>query len=127
MNNRDIAQEWLTIAEVDLSSAEYLGSMRPIPVEVICYHCQQAAEKFLKGFLAFQGEAIRKTHDLVLLNKLCCALDSSFNNIENECLELTDYGVNVRYPFPIELNESDVVAALKNARRIRDFVVKLCQ
>lgn len=127
MNNRDIAQEWLNIAEVDLSSAEYLQAMRPVPVEVICYHCQQAAEKFLKGYLALQGQAIRKTHDLVLLNKLCSVLDSTFNSIENECLELTDYGVNVRYPFPVELNESDVLVALRNARRISDFVIQACQ
>lgn len=127
MNNQDIAQEWFKVAETDLSSADYLRNMRPVPVEIICYHCQQAAEKFLKGYLAFQGEPVRKTHDLVLLNKLCEAFDPAFEQIENQCIDLTDYGVNVRYPFPIEVDEPDALAALENARHIGVFVVQACQ
>ncbi len=100
--------------------------MHPPPFEVICYHCQQAAEKFLKGFLAFQGEPIRKTHDLVLLNKLCAGFDEAFKKIENECLELTDFGVNIRYPFSFEVNESDVIGAINNAQRIEDYVIQAC-
>lgn len=51
MDNLSRAQEWQNFAEMDLSTAEYLQGMRPIPVEIICYHCQQAAEKILKGYL----------------------------------------------------------------------------
>jgi len=85
MSNQELAQEWFKVAEMDLSSAAYLYSMRPIPIEIICYHCQQSAEKFLKGYLAFCGEPIRKTHDLVQLNKLCQMQDGEFSKIENEC------------------------------------------
>ena len=38
-------EEWLKFAEMDLNSAEYLRNMTPTPVEVICYHCEQASEK----------------------------------------------------------------------------------
>lgn len=58
MDNKDVAEEWFKVAETDLASAEYLQGMRPIPIEVICYHCQQSAEKHMKGFLALKGEAI---------------------------------------------------------------------
>lgn len=126
MNNRDVAQEWFKVAEMDLASAEYLRNMLPVPVEIICYHSQQAAEKFLKGYLAFQGEPVRKTHDLLLLNKCCAAFDISFKNIENQCLQLTDFGVNVRYPFSLEVNENDAMEALKHAGQVGDFVVKAC-
>jgi HEPN domain-containing protein len=126
MSNRDIAQEWFKVAETDLSAAAYLLGMRPIPVEVICYHSQQTAEKFLKGYLAFQGAPIRKTHDLLMLCKLCQAFEPNFHQIENECIDLTDYGVNIRYPFEMEVNETDAKTALENARLIGDFVVKLC-
>ena len=64
MQNRDIAREWFKIAETDLSSAEFLQSMTPVPFEIICYHCQQSVEKYLKGYLALKGEEIKKTHDL---------------------------------------------------------------
>ena len=36
---------------------------------------------------------------------------------------LTDYGVAVRYPFPLELNESDVRIALRSAQKIKDYIL----
>ena len=45
------SSEWLDFAYMDLSAAEHLLTMRPLPVEIICYHCEQAAEKFLKATL----------------------------------------------------------------------------
>jgi HEPN domain-containing protein len=108
---------------MDLKSAEYLWNMHPLPVEVICYHCQQAVEKLLKGFLAFHGEPIRKTHDLTLLNSICKTLDSSFQLIDNECFELTDYGVNVRYPFSMEVEMTDAKNANDHARKVAAHVM----
>jgi len=37
---------------------------------------------------------------------------------------LTDYGVNVRYPFPIDINESDMNLALKSARKIKNYILR---
>ena len=46
MNGQETwSSEWLDLAEMDLGAAEYLLGMRPVPVEIICYHCEQAAEK----------------------------------------------------------------------------------
>jgi HEPN domain-containing protein len=123
MDNQDIAKEWLKIAELDLSSAEFLQKMNPIPVEIICYHCQQAAEKYLKGFLALNGEEIKKTHDLMQLNKMCQKYEEKFGMIAEECLLLTDYGVNIRYPFPMDINDADMKIAFRNAQKIKDFVL----
>jgi len=97
--------------------------MQPIPIEIICYHCQQSAEKYLKGFLALKGEEIKRTHDLVLLSKECQKHDEDFETIEEDGLMLTDYGVNVRYPFPMDINESDMKIAVKSAHKIKDFVL----
>jgi HEPN domain-containing protein len=79
MDNRTISKEWFDIADKDLSSAKYLQNMHPIPIEIICYHCQQSAEKFLKGYLAGNGHKIVKTHDLILPNKLCKKFNDEFN------------------------------------------------
>ena len=46
MDNLDHVQEWIRLAQMDLNSAEYLLSMHPIPIEIICYHCQQSAKSF---------------------------------------------------------------------------------
>ncbi len=125
MDNKDIAKEWFEIAENDINSAEFLQQMHPVPNEIICYHCQQSAEKFLKGFLAINGEEILKTHDLVLLNNLCIKYKTEFSEISEDCLMLTDFGVNVRYPFHLDITEADMKIAIKRANKIKAFVLKI--
>ncbi len=47
-------EPWIRKADNDISSARYLAeNMRPAPAEIICFHCQQAAEKYLKAFLVY--------------------------------------------------------------------------
>ena len=123
MDDFQIAEEWFDIAEMDISSAKYLQNMHPTPIEIICYHCQQSSEKYLKGFLALNGHEIIKTHDLVLLNKLCRKYDDDFVLLAEECLRLTDYGVIVRYPYPIDLNLADMKLAIQDTEKIKNFTL----
>lgn len=125
MNNKDIAKEWLDMAESDLDSAIFLLNMKPQPLEIICYHCQQSAEKYLKGFIALNGGPLQKTHDLLLLNKECCIYEKKFMEIVDNCINLTDYGVQVRYPFNIEIEESDMKAAISDAKDLAKFVRRI--
>ena len=123
MDKHKIVNEWLNIAEMDIASAKFLQNMHPLPVEIICYHCQQSAEKYLKGFLAFKENEVLKTHDLLVLNNLCQKYDKDFLSINEECLRLTDYGVNIRYPYPMDLNKSDMKIALKDSQKIKAFIL----
>ncbi|MDD2401361.1 MAG: HEPN domain-containing protein [Clostridia bacterium] len=61
--------------------------MFPIPLEIICYHCQQSAEKYLKGYIALNEGSIVKTYDLTMLNKICIQYDCEFRKIEEDCIE----------------------------------------
>ncbi len=53
MSARDeqLAREWFGKAERDLLTADTMLGVSPAPTDVVCFHCQQAAEKYLKGFL----------------------------------------------------------------------------
>ena len=123
MKTEGIALEWFDFANRDLKSAEFLVQMHPTPIEIICYHCQQSAEKYLKGYMAFHNHKVIKTHDLTLLNKICVEIDNNFKSIEDDCIELVDYGVQVRYPFHIDLEEHDMKEAIKSAKRIKKFTL----
>lgn len=114
--------EWLEFAKMDLDAAEYLRDMYPTPVEIICYHCEQAVEKFLKAVLVHDEKRPPKTHDLVTLCKLCSEENAEFNQLSSICLRLTPYGVQVRYPSDINLGEDDVSKALEGCRYVQDFV-----
>jgi HEPN domain-containing protein len=125
MDNQTRAQECQRFAEMDLNSAEYLLNMHPVPAEIICYHCQQSAEKYLKGYLVLYGINPPKIHDLNELRKLCSNLSDTFNDIADQCSDLTAYGVQPRYPTELMLEERDMRQALNRAKEIRDFVLNL--
>ena len=103
MDNHICSQEWQRLGAQDLSSAEHLLTMKPIPVEIICYLCQQSAEKYLKVFLVLHGQNPPKIHDLNELRKLCSNFFGNFKVIADQCSDLTAYGVQPRYPMGLLL------------------------
>jgi HEPN domain-containing protein len=124
MDNLSLAKEWINHAEKDLGSARFLINMHPKPLEIICFHCQQCAEKLLKGFLVLKGAEIIKTHDLLFLVKKCCEYEKEFSKIEKQCIRLTDFGTNIRYPSSLEITEADVTLALKDITDINGFILQ---
>ena len=48
---RRILGEWLRKAQADLAVAEHLVSEEAIFAGAVAFHCQQAAEKYIKAFL----------------------------------------------------------------------------
>jgi len=69
--DRELVAEWLKFAGDDLDTALLLKEMRPQHHEIICYHCEQAVEKYLKAFLVSKDLMPPKTHDLANLCSLC--------------------------------------------------------
>ena len=120
---REYITEWFQFADMDLASAEHLANtMYPKPLEIICYLCQQSAEKNLKGYLICKTIAEPlKTHDLIFLNTKCTKFDNHFCEIDKICGVLNRYGVQPRYPNELGINENDTQKALEYARQIRDF------
>lgn len=127
MDNLVSAQEWIRIAEMDFKSAEYLVKMYPVPIEIICFLCQQAAEKYLKSYLVLRKKTPPKIHDLNELCKLCIKLSEQFRVVADHCSELTVYGVQPRYPMEMMLEEQDMQYALTGAKAIQEFVLSLVQ
>ena len=84
-----IVKEWLRFASNDINCAKHSLSMCPVPLEIICYLCEQAAEKALKGYLVYQNVEPPKTHILKLLCKMCTDIDKSFEEITKQCGNLT--------------------------------------
>ena len=118
----ELIAEWFHHADMDMASAEHLQSLRPQPLEIICFLCQQSAEKNLKGYLIYKGVTEPpKTHNLDTIGILCSEYDNRFQEIKKACSVLTAYGVQPRYPKEIGVTVSDTLKALEYARQIRDF------
>ena len=125
MDKYEYTKEWLIYAERDFSSAEYLLGHRPLPMELICFLCQQTVEKCLKGFLVLNNAVPDKTHNLDNLCRSCMAFSGEFKGLLNSCNILNKYSVQPRYPNEIAIEEEDVTEAIKNARKVFEFVKPL--
>lgn len=121
-NEREHAREWFTKADTDLTSAGLLAGISG-PPETICFLAQQGAEKYLKGYLVWQGVPFRKVHDLLEILNACRRVDDAFRKLEADCRMLNPYSVGVRYPgYPVDCTKEDACDALSRAEHIRDFV-----
>ena len=63
-------KEWYDMALMDLGVAKHLEtSYHPRPLEIICYHSQQSAEKAIKALILYHGAegGLPKLHDLSFL------------------------------------------------------------
>jgi HEPN domain-containing protein len=120
--------QWLIKANEDIFVIEYLSKEEPGTfTSAICFHAQQAVEKFLKAFLLFNSCEIKKVHDVDFLLEECKKIDqNSFREVDLK--NLTEYSVNARYPddFIIPLVE-DALYYKELAITIKTVIEKLLQ
>jgi HEPN domain-containing protein len=113
---------WIGLAEKDLASARHLLTLRPRPVEVICFLCQQSAEKILKAMLVGKDSPVPRTHDLVTVAQMMLKAHPEFKELLPQCVRLSAYAVKTRYPYSGDLPENADEIAIADAERIMNTV-----
>ena len=109
---------WIRKAEADFEGANELAlADRPLP-DLICFHCQQAAEKYLKAQLVERGESFPKTHRLEDLLLLLLPHEGTLKKLRRALVALTRYAVDYRYPNE-NATKREAAAALRQAARVR--------
>lgn len=92
------AAAWLAKARTDLRAARAdLNASPPITSDAL-FHCQQAVEKALKGFLASWEKPLQKTHDLESLGLLALSIAPSLRDAVSGTYSLSIYASEFRYP-----------------------------
>lgn len=124
MNMTKFVAQWLARADDDIKISQ-LALGEDGPPNPICFHCQQAAEKYLKAFLAHHGKHIRKVHNLENLLQNCRDIDKSFHELFDDASYLSQFYVESRYPgdYP-EFTLQDTKKALEAALIVKDFVLE---
>ena len=127
MDNKDeLVQNWLIKAQHDLLAAKKLSIEPEIYADIAIYHCQQSAEKAVKGFLILQNQEFPRTHDIRLLIQLAIRIDPNFENYQEISEILTPYATEFRYPSDVmEPNPEELEDALIKSEELFDFVVSL--
>ena len=118
-------REWVQKAENDWKAVKILFASKNPPRDVLVFHCQQLAEKYLKGFLVKKFFTIRKIHDLLNLLSEAEKFEPALNMLRKDFNELNDYSVIPRYPDEFrEYTSEEIDNAIASAKRIRHFFRK---
>jgi len=118
-------EDWRILAERDITVADHLAAtMIPVPTEIIAFHCQQAAEKYLKGALVILGEEPPYIHDLDRLCKIAEKHRPVFVSISSLCTIINYFSSQPRYDRGVDLSEDDMRLVLAHTKTIKDFLQK---
>jgi HEPN domain-containing protein len=118
----ELTREWIEKAEGDWrTSARELRARRHPNYDAVCFHAQQAAEKYLKAFLQENGTFFPKTHHLIDLLQRCVSVDPGFEFLRDLLILLDRYAVRYRYPGETADRE-EARRAFHAATRVRSFV-----
>jgi len=121
----DTPAAWLRFADENLSVAEREMETTAPAFHTICFLCQSAAEKYLKGYLIAQGWELEKTHDLVALLTRCADYEERFASLREGGAVLNEYIIAGRYPGDVAyeaIGEEEAEEAVAIVRRIAEAV-----
>ncbi|HEX7574844.1 MAG TPA: HEPN domain-containing protein [Candidatus Methanoperedens sp.] len=125
MDNKDVAKRWFSKGNNDLIAGNYIITMLNPPTDTICFHSQQVAEKYLKGFLAFHDIETPKVHGIEDLISMCVRIDPEFSKLYDIGSDLSGYAVEVRYPTEEDhkITIEEAQRALEIAEKFKKFVL----
>jgi HEPN domain-containing protein len=92
MNSKEeLVKNWFVKAQHDLLAAQKLSSDAEVYGDIAIYHCQQSAEKAIKGFLILHDQTFPRTHDVRLLLQLAIAINPNLQQHQEASELLTPY------------------------------------
>ena len=95
----EAVEEWRTAADVDRNTAATCLAV-PSLWPSVAFHCQQALEKLLKGFLTLAGKRAGKTHSLARLGAAAAASFPEIAGLVAAAKDWSNWAVDFRYPSP---------------------------
>lgn len=122
----ELVRAWLIKSQHDLGSAQKLSTGPDPYLDVAIYHCQQAAEKAVKGLLVFHDRPFEKTHDIEVLITLAGQYVPGLTSWVGVAIRLTPYATEYRYPGGLlDPTPAEFQQALEAATGLYDFVLSV--
>jgi HEPN domain-containing protein len=110
-------------ADADLALVEHVLTLedKPIDVDIIFFHLQQAVEKYLKTLVCFNGVHFEKIHDIDKIINVCRSNSIDLPDYIDVFVELNPYAVDGRYAI-ISDDLDDAEGYAKLLAQLRVFV-----
>jgi len=126
MAEAELVKKWVEKADEDFgyASSSLEDELQYFPQ--ICWHFQQATEKYLKAYVVAYDLEFRKIHDLAALLNTCQRKEPSFGTLLDDCKYLQKFYIETRYPviWETKYSRADALKAQKAAQSIITFVKK---
>lgn len=118
-----VVKEWIERGKHDLEVAKILLAEKEYS-DVVLFHIHQAVEKYLKGYLIYNGWGLKKIHDIELLITEALSFNEEFQKYLDLGRKLTAFYYEERYPpGPItSYSKGEIKRILKEAEKI---IIKL--
>lgn len=113
----ELVRNWLEKARRDLGMAALVDDKRAEFLDIAAFHCQQAAEKAIKGLLVFNDQRFAKTHDLKTLIVQAEPFLPGLAELAERAADLSPFAADGRYPGDVELTDFDVYAELADTAK----------
>ena len=124
--HNEVVRSWFAIAKRDLDSAYRLATGPDPYLDTAVYHCQQAGEKAVKGFLVFHNRDFPHTHDVRNVVAIAETIEPRFGAWLDAADLLTPFATAFCYTDElIELRQDEFDQALKAAADLYAFVLSL--
>jgi HEPN domain-containing protein len=115
---------WFERADSDLRAARLDLDADPPLAEDALFHCQQAVEKSLKGFLTWHDSPFRRTHSLLELGLQCVDLEPSLESLLREAARLSEYATKYRCPGQaMSATKEEAAQALELAAKVEEQIL----
>jgi HEPN domain-containing protein len=123
MQNEEVVKEWIEKAEEDFGFAS-ISLEHTDYFAQICFHFQQAAEKYLKAFIIANGLEFRPVHNLIELLEICRQKEPKIEEIGDACRYLNPFYIDTRYPvyWPTRYDRETAVKAKDLTEKIRGWI-----
>ncbi|MEA2103866.1 MAG: HEPN domain-containing protein [Candidatus Cloacimonadota bacterium] len=119
-----IVNKWHIKANNDLKTIEVLLKSENVVTDSVCFHSQQAVEKYLKSYLIAVQKSFKNTHNITAILKLCNEIDNDFEKLDF-AVYLTNYAVELRYSDDFYIPDlEEAKEAYEIALKVKDFVVE---
>lgn len=116
-------KEWFEMAKKDISGAKILFE-HDADYGLVCFHCQQAIEKYLKGFLIYKTGTLQEGHSLIKLCKKAMEFNSDLKRFLKDCAFVNTFYIETRYPAedPLLIEKEEALMCLEITENIMGFI-----
>lgn len=123
--NNPAIKDWIDKADHYLGSARLIYLHNPEYFDTIAFHCQQAAEKYLKTILVYHDLEFRRSHNLTYLLDILSHKIEIEEELYDKAIFLNGFGIQIRYPGNlVKLSKDELETSIGFAEKFRAFATK---